>query len=221
MDSSNLSEQYQRRFQSSADYRDQVWKTILRIRLQSLVGSNQCVLDLGSGWGEFIRNVEAGRKFAMDLNPDAAEHLDAATEFLQQDCSQPWPLQDNSLDVVFSSNFIEHLPSKEALELTLEQARRCLKEDGRIILLGPNIRYVPGAYWDYWDHHIPLTDRSVAELLALKGFEVTRSIDRFLPYSMSEGSNPPLLLVALYLRLPLAWKFLGKQFLVVARPITA
>ena len=220
MDSSSLSEQYQRRFQASADYRDQVWKSILRVHLQSLVGANQRVLDLGCGWGEFIRNVEARRKFAMDLNPDAAVHLDAATEFLQQDCSQPWPLQDNSLDVVFSSNFIEHLPSKEALELTLEQARRCLKEDGQIILLGPNIRYVQGAYWDYWDHHIPLTDRSVAELLALKGFEVTRSIDRFLPYSMSEGNNPPLLLVALYLRLPLAWKFLGKQFLVVARPLT-
>ena len=219
MVSSSLSEQYQRRFQASADYRDQVWKKILQLRLQALIGENQTVLDLGCGWGEFSRNVAAGRKFAMDLNPDAAGHLDAATEFLNQDCSQPWPLEDHSLDVVFSSNFIEHLPGKEALERTLDQVLRCLKPDGRVIFLGPNIRYVQGAYWDYWDHHIPITDKSIAELLAIKGFEVCHSIDRFLPYSMSEGRNPPLLLVALYLRLPLAWKLFGKQFLVVARPL--
>ncbi|MCZ6829956.1 MAG: class I SAM-dependent methyltransferase [Gammaproteobacteria bacterium] len=219
MDSSSLSDQYQRRFQASADYRDQVWKKILEAQLQSLVGEDQIVLDLGCGWGEFSRNVAAKQKFAMDLNADAASHLDAATEFLHQDCSQAWPLAENSLDVVFSSNFIEHLPDKEALERTLEQALRCLKPGGRIILLGPNIRYVAGAYWDYWDHHIPLTDKSLAELLSLKGFEVCHSVDRFLPYSMSEGRNPPLFLVALYLRLPMAWKLFGKQFLVVARPL--
>ncbi|MFB3077603.1 MAG: class I SAM-dependent methyltransferase, partial [Lysobacterales bacterium] len=138
MDSSSLSDQYQRRFQASADYRDQVWKKILEAQLQSLVGEDQIVLDLGCGWGEFSRNVAAKQKFAMDLNADAASHLDAATEFLHQDCSQTWPLADDSLDVVFSSNFIEHLPDKEALERTLEQALRCLKPGGRIILLGPN-----------------------------------------------------------------------------------
>ena len=221
MDSNSLSEQYQRRFQASANYRDRVWKKILEVRLQSLIGEDKSVLDLGCGWGEFSRNVNARQKFAMDLNADAASHLDSATQFLHQDCSQAWPLADASLDVVFSSNFIEHLPHKEALEQTLEQALRCLRADGRIIFLGPNIRYVNGAYWDYWDHHLPLTDKSVAELLALKGFEVCQTIDRFLPYSMSEGRNPPLFLVAMYLRLPLAWKLLGKQFLVVARPATA
>jgi SAM-dependent methyltransferase len=218
MDSSNLSEQYQRRFQASAGYRDQVWQKILQLRLQDLIGKNQTVLDLGCGWGEFSRNVAAARKFAMDLNPDAANHLDAATSFLHQDCSLTWPLEDNSLDVVFSSNFIEHLPDKRALERTLVEALRCLKPEGRIIFLGPNIRYVQGAYWDYWDHHIPLTDRSLGELLSLQGFEVCRSVDRFLPYSMSEGRNPPLFMVALYLRLPMAWKLFGKQFLVVAKP---
>ena len=188
--------------------------------MQSLIGEDQIVLDLGCGWGEFSRNVAAKQKFAMDLNADAASHLDAATEFLHQDCSQAWGLADDTLDVIFSSNFIEHLPDKEALERTLEQALRCLKPGGRIIFMGPNIRYVQGAYWDYWDHHIPLTDRSLAELLSLKGFEVCQRVDRFLPYSMSEGRNPPLFLVALYLRLPMAWKLFGKQFLVVARPGT-
>jgi hypothetical protein len=53
-------------------------------------------------------------------------------------------------------------------------------------------------------------------VLKLEGFEISECIDRFLPYSMSQGSTPPLAFLKLYLKLPLAWKFFGKQFLVVA-----
>lgn len=219
MDSKSLSEQYQRRFQDSAEYRDRVWKEIVSVCLQPRIGADKTVLDLGCGWGEFSRNIQAARKLAMDLNADASHHLAADIEFLQQDCSQPWPLADDSIDVIFSSNFIEHLPDKRALERTLVEARRCLKSDGQIFFLGPNIRYVGGAYWDYWDHHIPLTDKSLSELLSLSGFEVSHCIDRFLPYSMSDGRNPPLMLVALYLRMPIFWPLLGKQFLIEARPV--
>ncbi len=216
MDTNSLSEQYQRRFSANEVYRDAVWQRILLRRLQNWVGENQVVLDLGCGWGEFSRNVRADKIYAMDMNPDAQQLLGASAEFLCQDCSALWPLEDNSLDVVFSSNFLEHLPDKAAVEATLVQAKRCLKPKGRIILLGPNLRFVGGEYWDFWDHHIPLTDRSVVELLSLQGFEVGEVIPRFLPYSMSEGRNPPLFLVDLYLRLRLFWPWFGKQFLVIA-----
>jgi ubiquinone/menaquinone biosynthesis C-methylase UbiE len=212
-----LSEQYNRRFEAAQAYRDGVWQTILKARLQNWVGEDRDVLDLGCGWGEFIRNVQARSRHAMDLNPDAAGLVGEGVSFIQQDCSQTWPLQDASLDVVFSSNFIEHLPDKAAIETTLVQARRCLREQGRIIFLGPNVRYVPGAYWDFWDHHVPITDKSLVELLELSGFEVEQSIPRFLPYTMSEGREAPLALVRLYLALPIFWPLLGKQFLVVAR----
>jgi predicted SAM-dependent methyltransferase len=76
-----------------------------------------------------------------------------------------------SLDVVFTSNFLEHLPDKVHVERTLAQAWRCLKDDGFIICLGPNIKYVPGAYWDFWDHFIPLTELSLSEVLKMKGSE--------------------------------------------------
>ena len=216
--SDGLSEQYARRFQAARDYRDGVWKTLLHRRLQEWVGYDKEVLDLGCGWGEFIRNVQAAKKYAMDLNPDAADLVGEGVRFLLQDCSQPWSLKDGSLDVIFSSNFIEHLPDKDAIGATLAQARRCLREDGNIIFLGPNIRYVGGAYWDYWDHHVPITDKSLAELLALSGFEVTRMLPRFLPYTMSDGREAPLVLVSLYLALPIFWPLFGKQFLVMARP---
>jgi len=215
--SDTLREQYSRRFEGSRDYRDRVWRALLRSRLQALVGADKDVLDLGCGWGEFIRNVRARARFAMDLNPDAARFAGDDVRFVEHDCTRPWPLRAGSLDVVFSSNFIEHLPDKEAIGATLQQARRCLRAGGRIILLGPNIRYVGGAYWDFWDHHVPVTDRALAEALELRGFEVERVVPRFLPYTMSDGRRVPIFLVRLYLALPLFWPLLGRQFLIVAR----
>jgi SAM-dependent methyltransferase len=175
------------------------------------------VLDLGSGHGEFINNVRAAKRYALDLNPDAKASAEPGVEMILHDCTLPWPVPDGSLDVVFTSNFLEHLPDKDAVLGAIAQAHRALKPGGRIIALGPNVRYVGGAYWDYIDHHIPLTDRSVAEVMVTRGFRITHQVDRFLPYSMSEGREQPVALLAAYLRLPLAWKLLGKQFVVVGQ----
>jgi hypothetical protein len=85
--------------------------------------------------------------------------------------------------------------------------------------MGPNIRYVGGAYWDFWDHHIPLTERSLSELLETNGFKVERAVSRFLPYTMANQREMPLAVIKLYLRLRFAWRFRGGQFLVVGRRI--
>jgi hypothetical protein len=42
-------------------------------------------------------------------------------------------------------------------------------------------------------------------------------IPRFLPYTTRSALPKGPGLVALYLKVPIAWRFLGKQFLVVAR----
>lgn len=208
--------QYRQRFSEITDYRDALWGVLCHDFFQSYIDREAVLLDLGCGWGEFSNNIRAGKKYAMDMNPDASERLNGDVELLLQDCSQPWPLKDNSLDVVFTSNFLEHLPTKSHVEKTVQEIRRCLKPGGTLIALGPNVRLVPGAYWDFWDHHIHLSDRSLAELLIMNGFSVQEQYGGFLPYTMSEGSNPPLWMVKLYLRIKLAWRILGKQFLVVA-----
>jgi len=207
---------YENRFGASADYRDRVWKKLCRDFFQRYVPEDARILDVGAGWGEFINNVVAGQRMAMDMNPAVAERLESGVAFIQQDCCEPWALESESLDVVFSSNFFEHLASKSALESTVSEACRCLKPGGTIMCLGPNIRYVGDRYWDFWDHHIPISDSSLAELLSLAGFTICEQIPRFLPFSMSTGFQPPPLLVALYLRFPAIWRIFGKQFLLVA-----
>jgi SAM-dependent methyltransferase len=215
----DLGREYERRFAATAPYREKVWKVLLQAFLQPLVPPCATVLDLGCGWGEFIRNVRADRRLAMDLNPEMPQRVGSGVETIQQDCSAPWRIEDASLDLVFTSNFFEHLPDKDALRRTLMEARRCLKPGGLLICLGPNIRYLHGAYWDFWDHFVPLTDRSLTEILTLSGFAVERVEPRFLPYTMSQGFNPPVFLLRVYLRMPLLWRFFGRQFLVIARRI--
>ena len=214
-----LSAEYRLRFEKMEQYRNGVWKILCSRFFSQYIPEESAVLDLGAGWGEFINNVKANSKFAMDLNADTKEHLNDGITLIHQDCSEPWQLDSESLDVVFTSNFLEHLPNKERVDHTIAEAYRCLKKGGRIICLGPNIKYVNGAYWDFWDHYIPLTDASVEELLKLAGFNVRENIPRFLPYSMSNEKNPPLFTVSLYLKMPFIWPLLGKQFLVVAEKI--
>ncbi|HVA95047.1 MAG TPA: hypothetical protein VNI36_09110 [Candidatus Dormibacteraeota bacterium] len=50
------------------------------------------VLDLGAGYCEFINNVSAGTKYAMDLNPEILNQAESDVKIFQQDCSDSWPL---------------------------------------------------------------------------------------------------------------------------------
>src|SRR5438270_11086649 len=101
---------YGQRFAGNRAYRQKVWSVLTASCFQKWLDPAGAVLDLGCGYGEFINQISAREKFGMDLNPDSAQMLSPGIRFFHQDCSQPWPLPDNSLDAVFTSNFFEHLP---------------------------------------------------------------------------------------------------------------
>ncbi len=206
---------YERRFTDMLEYRTAIWRILCADFFQNYVDPAATVLDLGCGYGEFVNHIHAARKYGMDLNPRSPEFLTPDVTFIQQDCSVHWQLPDNSLDVVFTSNFFEHLPDKLALRKTLEEAHRCLKPGGRLMALGPNIKYVQGAYWDFWDHFLCLTEMSLGEAMTNNGYQVIEQTPRFLPYSMVAAPRYPLALLKLYLRFRPAWRIFGKQFLVV------
>jgi SAM-dependent methyltransferase len=212
-----LQREYARRFANRAQYRDDVWKVLTKNFFQRLISRDATVLDVGCGWGEFVNNIGAAKKYGMDLNPESRDRLASEVELLEQDASQQWPLAANSLDCVFTSNFFEHLRTKQDLRRTLEQIHRCLRPGGQLICMGPNIRYVPGSYWDFWDHYLPLTERSLGGMLVLLGFHLERCVARFLPYQMSGRPPAALPLLRLYLNLPFLWPIFGRQFLIVAR----
>ena len=120
-------------------------------------------------------------------------------------------------DVIFTSNFLEHLPNKVILEKFLDEAMNTLKPGASLIIMGPNLRYLAGRYWDYYDHHLGLTHLSLAEVLMLKNFKIETCIDRCLPFTTQSSLPTHPLFVRLYLLMPVAWRFFGKQFLIVAK----
>jgi SAM-dependent methyltransferase len=175
------------------------------------------ILDLACGYGEFINNIRSRTKHAADLNPDTPRFLDPDVIFHATDAAHVRDIADDSIDVVFASNFLEHLPDKAALSSVFAEVLRVLRPNGRFLILGPNIRYAPGAYWDFYDHHLPLTHNSLAEGLAIHGFRPEIVIDRFLPYTTKSTLPAHPLLISLYLKIPIVWPLLGKQFFVVAK----
>ena len=214
--SKDLQNIYNIRFSNLEAYRNRVWKILVNEYFKQYINSSYCVLDLGCGYGEFINNVSCSELHAMDLNPDSKKYLHDGIHFHQQDCSQLWKIEPEKFDLIFSSNFFEHLPSKESLESTILNAKRALKPKGKIIALGPNIAVLKGKYWDFWDHHVALSDQSISELFEIFGFNVEKVVPKFLPYNMVRVNKKPLFMVSLYLKVPYLWKFFGKQFLLVA-----
>lgn len=213
----NLDVIYANRFTGAEAERERVWRALIGHYFQKWIGSNDTVIDVGAGYCEFINNVRAGRKYALDLNPVLGSKAAADVVVCNQDVARPWAMASDSADVVFSSNFFEHLPSKQDLQHCLQEAYRALRPDGRLIAMGPNIRFCGNVYWDFFDHYLPLSDRSLAEALQIVGFQVEQVIPRFLPFTMKDKRPPHSALIRLYLSLPLFWRIFGKQFLIVAR----
>ena len=213
----NLTQIYEKRFSGHENYRKRVWKILIYDFFSKWIKSTDHVLDLGCGYGEFINHTKCEVRHAMDLNPKTKSLLDKEIIFHQQDCSKPWKIESNSLDLVFTSNFFEHLPNKESLDCTVGEIKKALKSGGRLIAMGPNIGVLKGKYWDFWDHHVALSDQSLCELLQIHNFTVEQSESKFLPYNMVRVKERPLFLVPLYLKFPFLWKLFGKQFLIIAK----
>jgi dolichol-phosphate mannosyltransferase len=209
---------YRNRFhQAERARKAAVWQVLYKGVFSRWIRAEDTVLDLGAGFCEFINSARARRRIAVDLNPDTRAFAADGVEVQRASASNLGFLGDACVDVVFSSNFLEHLSSKEEVARAIRESYRVLRPRGTIILMGPNVRLIPGVYWDFFDHHIPLSDRSLTELLVLTGFETARVEGRFIPYTTRSALPQAPWLVSLYLVLrPLSSYFLGKQFLIVA-----
>jgi len=162
--------------------KDAVWQVLCRRFFQRYVDASDVVLDLGAGFGEFLRHIRCARRIAVDIEqlsgrvfPPGTEEVLVASDRLSS------RVAPESVDVVFCSNFFEHLHDKQTFLATLAENRKVLGPGGRLLVLQPNIRFVGGAYWDFVDHHLPLTDRTLVEACESLAFEVVEVIPRFLP----------------------------------------
>jgi SAM-dependent methyltransferase len=192
-----------------------VWKEICRY-LERFVPVDARVLDIACDRGGFIGNIRAAERWAVDIR-DVSSYLPPDIKFRQADGLSLAALLPNTyFDLVFMSNYLEHLPSTDAVVEQLRVVQALLRPGGCVLILQPNIRLVGGAYWDFIDHRTALTERTLTEAAAAAGLVTRRIVTRFLPYT-TKGKWPlhPSLVRA-YLALPIAWRFLGRQTLFLA-----
>jgi len=215
---SRLGKLYRERFEpGEVDKKNRLWKILCNDFFQKFIPEDSVVLDIGAGYCEFINNIKARKKYAVDLNEDTRNFASPDVEVFTSSAAHLEFLPNESIDIIFMSNFLEHLKSKEeVLEVLLEVHRVC-KPRGGVLILQPNIRYAYRQYWDFFDHRIPLSDKSLVEALAITGFKIEKLFPRFLPYTTKSRLPQSNLLVKLYLRVRLAWWIMGKQAFVVGR----
>ena len=104
---------YRRRFDAQGrEVKKKVWQVLVRSFFQKWVRTDHTVLDVGCGYGEFLNHICCKRRVGVDLNPDSAAYLDKGVEFYEADVRDLSFLPDGSVDVAFTSNVREHLPSK-------------------------------------------------------------------------------------------------------------
>jgi len=208
---------YDHRFgEVEAAAKDRIW-TEIGAYLQRWIPVDASVLDVACDLGYFIRHVSAAERWGTDVR-DVSSSLGPGVHFVQTDgleLSKAVP--HDHFDVAFVSNYLEHLHSPDAVIAQLKEIRTVTKRGGRLIVLQPNIRYVGAAYWDFIDHRVALTEHSLVEAANAAGFEVEHLVPRFLPYTTKSRLPQSAFLVRSYLRLPLAWRVMGKQTLLVAR----
>jgi SAM-dependent methyltransferase len=192
-----------------------VWDAIARY-LAPNVPKDSHVLELGAGYCDWINNVRATRRVAVDIWSELPSHAAPGVTPLVLDITTGLQsLASASFDVVLASNLLEHFPADVAAKV-VETVARLLRPGGRFIVIQPNFRYSWRSYFDDYMHRSIFTDVSLPALLRSAGFNILKVKPRFVPYSL-QGTPFPVTawLVKAYLLSPV--KPLAGQMLVIGQ----
>jgi ubiquinone/menaquinone biosynthesis C-methylase UbiE len=200
------------RFQPDARRRV-LWQTLVDCVFQKQIPQDAVVLELGSGYGEFINSVKARRRFAVDQWPGMVQHLEKGVEGIVTEVTQLEAIPDSSVDYVFSSNCFEHVTQKD-LVTCLAQLRSKMKPGAMLTIVQPNFKYCAREYFDDYTHVAIYTAQSLCDFLSANGFRITRCVPRFLPLTIKGKLPVQRWLIRLYLSSPI--KPMAKQMLVSA-----
>jgi ubiquinone/menaquinone biosynthesis C-methylase UbiE len=194
--------------------REVLWRTLASSVFQPLVSPGDTVVELGAGWCDFINSVQAHRRIAVDIWDGVTEQANEGVETHVSSAEDLQFLRDDSVDLVFASNLLEHL-TREQVDLVTNEARRVLVAGGRLVLVQPNYRLCAKNYFDDYTHVSVWSDIGMATYLEAQGWELEQVVSRFLPLTVKSRLPVSSMLIRAYLRSPV--RPLAGQMLVIAR----
>ncbi len=215
--SNSLQKLYNTRFSDKEIKRkSELWKAICSYFekfIPETVDRQGIIVDVAAGYCDFINNIQCDcQKIAIDANPDIQVYANKNIQVIVDNIKNMSEyFEPESVDIFFMSNFLEHI-SKADISLLFETEKKLLKSNGEIWILTPNIKYVKGQYWDFFDHITPITEKALIEEACAHDFKVKKCINKFLPFTTKSKLPQAGWIVSLYLRLmPLSGSFFGKQ----------
>lgn len=189
-----------------------VWREIVRY-VRRDARSVQTLIELGAGYCDFINQFPAKRKIAFDLNPEMSAFAAPEVELRVESAIELPGVDAASVDLVFASNFLEHLDQHELGSL-LARIHSTLTPTGRLILIQPNHRLCAEHYFDDPTHQTVFDDKNIVDSLARFGLKTLRVVPGLLPFTMNSRLPKWGFMTRLYLNLPV--RPLAAQMYVVA-----
>lgn len=212
---------YDNRFEAEEkNKKNAVWKEICRYLFKGTQREYNVIVDVAAGYCDFVNHVDCNcKKYAIDVNPDVKKYAKAGIEAIVDNIENlSLHFEENTISLFFMSNFLEHIP-KDTISRLLKTEYSLLENGGEVWILTPNIRYVGGKYWDFYDHITPITEKALIEEAELIGYKIKICIPKFLPYTTKSRLPQASWIVRLYLQLmPLSGRLFGEQsFLILSK----
>lgn len=181
--------------------REDLWKTLVKAWLGRYVRKTDTVVDVGAGFGEFLRVIDCRTKVAIDrLSPANLEKV--GIRVINKNIQSIGQNADLQADVVLLCNVLEHLPTITEVLRVLQIVKSVLKPDGKLLIIQPVIDLVGVRYWDFLDHQVVLSRASLKEALVSCGFRINEFVPRFLPYTTKSRFPIFSWMIWVYLWLP-------------------
>lgn len=158
-----------------------LWKEIVRY-LKKYIMTTDRVLDLGSGYCYFINNLECKSKVAIDISPESKNFANSSVGTYTMPYSELDSYFHSEFDIVFASNFFEHLTMEECLDC-LKKISSILKPSGKLIIIQPNFKYCFKYYFDDFTHRTVFDDTSMSQILIASEFNPIVIKSKFMPYT--------------------------------------
>lgn len=150
--------------------------------LHRFVAPRGQMFEIGPGHGSLAEQaVAAGWDYtAVEASPILVDVLTRKGLRVIEAWTPPMPMADESADVVYADQVLEHMSGIDAARAFTAEALRCLRPGGLFFVVVPDYLKERTFFWDVdYTHNFVTTERRVRQLFNDSGFEtlhVERSI---------------------------------------------